>query len=213
MSICPYCHQEQEASKAANHIRWCLQNPKRQVYLDILSGTRQKQEYSEDRKMRMVLGIKKAWASGKYQESVQRKKGKIPHPQSREARDKISAAQRKLTKRRLMRYTREYRCKNGEIVLLDSSWEEELAKRLDDLQIDWVRPNYIIWVDKENKERKYFPDFYLPKYNIYLDPKNPAVEKAQKEKLDIVTKLLPNLVILHSLKECKEYSPAPAPAS
>ena len=195
-----------------NHVRWCKENPKRQLYLDTLSNTRE-QEYSEGRRARMGLGIRKAWAEGRYSESVRRKTGKPSHPQSQEARDKISAAQRKLTKRRLMRYTREYKCKNGEIVLLDSSWEEELAKRLDYLQVEWIRPSYIIWVDSKNKERKYFPDFYLPEYDIYLDPKNQAVEKAQKEKLDVVSKLLPNLIILHSLDACREYSPAPVPVS
>lgn len=57
-------------------------------------------------------------------------------------------------------------------VLLESSWEVKVAEKLDQLKIKWIRPKPLKWVDN-NKTRYYFPDFYLPDYNLYLDPKNP----------------------------------------
>ena len=36
------------------------------------------------------------------------------------------------------------------------------------------------------KERKYFPDAYLTKYDIYLDPKNPYLLTKDQYKLDYV---------------------------
>jgi len=47
-------------------------------------------------------------------------------------------------------------------VLLDSSWEVIVAKRLDELEIVWQRPKPIAWTDDLNKKRHYYPDFYLP---------------------------------------------------
>ncbi len=66
-----------------------------------------------------------------------------------------------------------------------------MAMLLDHTNINWVIPQQsIIWIDSTGKQRKYFPDFYLPRYDIYLDPKNPLVIKRQQEKLDAVTKII-----------------------
>lgn len=90
-------------------------------------------------------------------------------------------------------------------ILLDSSWELALAKRLDFLNIEWIRPDPIKWKDDEGIIHNYFPDFYLPKYDLYLDPKNPAAYNSQKEKIDCLKKQLTNLIILVTLDECKTY--------
>lgn len=79
------------------------------------------------------------------------------------------------------------KCENKE-VLLDSSWEIEIAKLLDKKDIKWVRPKYIKWQDDNNKTRMYYPDFYLLDYNVYLDPKNPYCMIQGKRKMEIVSK-------------------------
>lgn len=71
--------------------------------------------------------------------------------------------------------------------LLESSWELEIAKLLDSKNIEWYRPSPISWIDSEKKTHLYFPDFYLPKYHLYLDPKNPYCMERDKEKLEIVS--------------------------
>lgn len=48
----------------------------------------------------------------------------------------------------------------------------------------------IKWVDKNNKVRRYYPDFYLPDYNVYLDPKNPYCLERDKEKLNYITNIV-----------------------
>ena len=48
----------------------------------------------------------------------------------------------------------------------------------------------IKWVDSNNKTRRYFPDFYLPKYDRYLDPKNPYCMKQDEEKLKIISSMV-----------------------
>jgi len=73
-------------------------------------------------------------------------------------------------------------------VLLESSWEVKTAQLLDELGIVWIRPKHIKWIDSNQKERLYFPDFYLPKTDVYLDPKNPYCMEKDKEKLEVVSK-------------------------
>ena len=68
-------------------------------------------------------------------------------------------------------------------VILESSWQLEIAGLLDTFSIEWIRPNPIEWVDTDNKNHLYYPDFYLPQYNIYLDPKNPYCMDIDKEKM------------------------------
>jgi hypothetical protein len=71
----------------------------------------------------------------------------------------------------------------------DSNWEKDLAMFLDMKSIEWIQPKEPIkWIDCDNKTRKYFPDFYLPKFNLYLDPKNPICCYQQQEKLKVVSK-------------------------
>lgn len=69
----------------------------------------------------------------------------------------------------------------------DSKWEVKVAKWLDENKIKWIKPTVAeIWIDKVGKSRKYFADFYLPDYDLYLDPKNPFCINEQREKLDKV---------------------------
>lgn len=70
----------------------------------------------------------------------------------------------------------------------DSKWEIKIAEYLDEKNIIWIQPKTAIeWIDKRNKKRKYFPDFYLPDYNLYLDPKNPFIIQLQQEKLSYIS--------------------------
>ena len=73
-------------------------------------------------------------------------------------------------------------------VLLESSWEVEVATKLDEYDIKWIRPKFIKWEDSLGKTRRYFPDFYLPDYDMYLDPKNPYCMNKDKEKMTIIEK-------------------------
>ncbi len=76
-----------------------------------------------------------------------------------------------------------YMTKSGKIVHLQSSYEEKIAVELDKYNIEWKRPKYLIWKDNKGKEHRYYPDFYLPNYDIYLDPKNDYLIKKDEEKI------------------------------
>lgn len=57
-------------------------------------------------------------------------------------------------------------------VKLDSSYEVVVAESLDANNIFWERPGRFPYHDNNGILHYYTPDFYLPEYNIYLDPKN-----------------------------------------
>jgi len=75
-------------------------------------------------------------------------------------------------------------------IYMDSSWEYDIAKWLDEKNIEWVRSRKIIfwWTDSCNFKRRYYPDFYLPKYDLYLDSKNDYLMKKDSFKLAQVVK-------------------------
>lgn len=53
-----------------------------------------------------------------------------------------------------------------------STWEVEVAKVLDALQIDYkYEATRFTWIDAEGIKRIYIPDFYLKDYGIYLEVK------------------------------------------
>jgi len=78
----------------------------------------------------------------------------------------------------------------NENVLLESNWELKIAEKLDFLNIKWIRPKNIKWYDENNKMRLYYPDFYLPDYDLYLDPKNPYCMKKDEVKMNIISKII-----------------------
>ena len=66
-------------------------------------------------------------------------------------------------------------------IWFDSNWEVQVAKSLDFNNIRWHRPNVgFQWTDCG---KKYYPDFFLPDYNVYLDPKNPYLQKIDEQKI------------------------------
>lgn len=122
-------------------------------------------------------------------------------PHTEETKQKLREKALKSNHRRLKKKTIVY---NG--VLFDSSWELELAKRLDFLGVVWTRPDPIQWIDKEGVSHHYFPDFYLPKHNIYLDPKNEYAYKSQREKWEVLLSERNDIILLRSLEECLNFS-------
>ena len=126
---------------------------------------------------------------------------------TQETKEKLSVIGLNSKHRRLVKSVRDYTKLDGTVVQLDSSWEEALAKRLDSLNVSWIRPEPFKWIDKTGKARNYFPDFYLPEYNLFLDPKNPAAMQQQNEKVCWLRTNIPNIVFLESLEQINDYVP------
>jgi hypothetical protein len=78
---------------------------------------------------------------------------------------------------------------NGKLCVLGSPWEKELYDYLIENNIIWIRPSpYKYFLLSENRSANYFCDFYLPTFNLWIDPKNSYVAFLQAEKLEIVSR-------------------------
>lgn len=69
----------------------------------------------------------------------------------------------------------------------ESKWEEKLVLLLDSYNIRFFRPKPLKYTIN-NITKNYFPDVYLPDYDVFLEPKNPYLLSQQIEKLEIVQK-------------------------
>ncbi len=100
-----------------------------------------------------------------------------------ETREKLS----KLACQRLAKnskYSKNIEYKPG--VILESSYEVETAKILDDLNIEWIKVRWgFVWKTEGVRSKRYIPDFYLPKYDLYLDPKNDYLIIKDAEKIQL----------------------------
>jgi hypothetical protein len=76
----------------------------------------------------------------------------------------------------------------GTKTCLQSSYELKVSQILDKLKIKWTRPKPFNWIDSKKVNHKYYPDFYLEDFNIYLDPKNDYLIKLDKDKINRVKK-------------------------
>lgn len=75
---------------------------------------------------------------------------------------------------------------NGDVVYLQSSYEIEFAKILEDLKVDWHRPSPLKWIDDFGVEHRYYPDFKIGK--VYVDTKNDYLIKKDSRKIELVIK-------------------------
>lgn len=205
LTNCKYCNislDSMNASERANHSRWCHKNPKRDEYVAKNNGSQFKNPTVVTKR---TIGIKKAHADGKYDHVVNH--GSRGYKHTDETKEHLRQKALSSPHRRLVRSIRKYTKKDGTVVSLDSSWEEALAIRLDDIGVVWTRPDPIKWVDNNGITHNYFPDFYLVDFDLYLDPKNPYAIKAQQSKIDCLTKQIKNLLILKGLDECENFTP------
>lgn len=99
---------------------------------------------------------------------------------SDEYREKCRQAQLTNPRRRLLRKPIYY---NN--IRLDSSYELKVAISLDENNIIWTRPDPFKYIDNNGNQHHYFPDFYLPQFNVYLDPKNDFLIQTQSEKIKL----------------------------
>jgi hypothetical protein len=207
--VCKHCKNEFDIADKpsgwmANHSRWCDENPKKSEYkkgslkaIEAMNAARKKNGYHNHYTKAKLEGreIPESPMKGKPGTFL----GKTHTEETKQILSEKALAS---SHRRLKKNTIEYKG-----ILLDSSWELELAKRLDELKIKWVRPDPIPWVDEYGVTHNYFPDFYLEDYDLFLDPKNPQAVKVQMKKLNCLLTQYPNIIIIESLDECKQYKP------
>lgn len=92
-------------------------------------------------------------------------------------------------------------------ISMDSTWEVEVAKLMDSLNIKWDRSKKLClwWYDDKNNKRRYHPDFYLPNFDVFLDTKNKYLMEQDKYKIQKVLENNKVNLIVGSLEVVKNY--------
>ena len=95
---------------------------------------------------------------------------------------------------------------------MDSTWEIELAKKLNDLSISWERDtgkHRLTYIDTEGSIRNYFPDFYLPDFDVYIEVKGYWTSKTKQKMNSVIERNKQvSIVILESLEEIRSFKHA-----
>lgn len=86
---------------------------------------------------------------------------------------------------------------------VQGTWELNLALKMNELNILWQRCKPLVYY-KENKEKRYTPDFYLPEYNLFLEIKGFWIADS-KEKMRLVSEQHPYLKDLIKIIEKDNY--------
>lgn len=203
---CKFCSKVcKNSNSLRNHERLCNSNPNRQVIVSNFIN------YNEKRKQ---LNIK-----GKNQ-FTKAKELRLETPKvSEEAKQKISKANRgreqsveerkmrsDIMKKTVEKYPESYTKRNvvGRVknitykdVVLKGTWELIVAKWLDENRLFWEH-EFKSFEYEWNGIRKYYPDFYLPDFDIFIEVKGYETER------DLAKwKSVPNLVVF-KLKEINQ---------
>lgn len=184
--ICLYCLKEcKNTNSLKNHERCCPSNNNRN-YKNGMTGKKGSNQYIKAKIMglekpiydRSHLSLSGCAAASSEQKSIWAKEAKTGGYKPNAGRSK------------------KFRVKDSfdNDVVLQSSYELECSLLLDNLKIKWIRPKHLKYNDK-----KYFADFYLTEYDLYLDPKNDYKAKLDESKIKSVIEQ--NNVKVHILKK------------
>jgi len=84
----------------------------------------------------------------------------------------------------------QYITKDKKKVDLQGSWEERFVKFLDEKSVKWERNKVGYKYLFEDKQRQYYPDFYLKDYNVFVEVKGYETEKDKAKWMQFPFKLL-----------------------
>lgn len=181
MLICKYCRKEcKNKNSLRNHERTCPSNVNR-VYKNGMTGKKGRNQHMKAKE----LGIASyGTMSDNAKERLRILASNRTH--TTETKEKLSrfAKERSLgghtSKQRLY-----FKKKNGDVVYLQSSYEVKFATLLEELCVEWSRPEPLMWTDDAGVDHRYYPDFKIG--HKYADTKNDYLVLKDKDKIDKVS--------------------------
>jgi hypothetical protein len=94
-------------------------------------------------------------------------------------------------------------------IWMDSTWELCLAQRLDEIGITWERDlkkHVFLYQDEKGEERKYFPDFYLPLHDLYIEVKGYWTKQTRHKMNEVLSRNSNSkFLILESLEQIRSF--------
>ena len=203
--VCKYCGKEcKNDNSLRNHERLCKCNPTHQTITNWSRGF-------ADYNIKLSKGEVVRRASNQY---IKAEELGIDKPSlSEESRNKLSASAAKRTysedlkkrisesmKNAVKNHPESYssrlinsRKHRGEYkgFRMDSKWEEDVARYLDEVGVSWIKSDRFFEYMWNGSLHRYFPDFYLPEYDRYIE-----VKGYERERDTIKYKSVPNLILI-----------------
>lgn len=163
---CRYCGKDcKNENSLRNHERLCKLNPDRQLSGFELYNKSGKHIGVNQYTKAEELGLPKPMLSEEARKKLS-EKGKLQR-HSEETKKKLSEA----AKRNNFGGWHTSKTFNYKGIKLDSSYEVKFAEDLDKNNIKWERPKPLLY-KLNGEEHRYYPDFFLPDYNVFVDTKN-----------------------------------------
>ena len=170
--FCQYCNKQcKNLNSLTQHELRCKHNPdaiknfipKTFTYKDRIGWSKGHTKETDERVKHVSEGV------NKYLDTVNHHTKGTKHTE--EVRKKLSENARKNNWQSHFGKRKVYEYKG---IRFDSSFEVLVAEDLDNNNVSWIKPKYGLFTyqDINNKIHTYTPDFYLPDYDVYLDPKN-----------------------------------------
>ena len=198
MFNCKYCGKEcKNKNSLIQHEIRCKQNPNK-LDLSYLDEIRKKAIVSNHKGENQYTKAKRNNYTVVISDELRKKFGDIWR--GKHLPDEMKAKISEGMKKAVQKYPNSYSSSNvnGRVkhyeyngIILDGKWEVKVAKYLDKLNIEWLKPSSgfkYIW---NNEEHMYFPDFYLPTYDIYIE-----VKGYERERDLYKWKSLDNLIVI-----------------
>lgn len=188
---CKYCDREFNTARGLHYHEYhCCKNP------NGVSLKETRKAYPSTRKSRICTDetkqkLKNLWLSESYRQkqkdslNKRKQEGTLGSKHTEETKQKLREIRNKVlrenpSKNNLRRKSYKF---NGDI--LDSQYEVKVASELLKNHIRYeAKPHYLEYV-LNGTSHLYFPDFYLPDYNVYLDPKNSFLISEGQKRLGI----------------------------
>lgn len=172
MFECKYCKKEFSKRAIKNHEIRCPSNPNRE-YKNGMLGKKGGNQYTKAKE----LGLEKP----KYDTKCWNFSGACKW--SKPQRSAAAKAQGFGGYRENAGRSKKFKVLDsfGKEVTLQSTYELRCSEILNLLSIKWIRPKALKY-----DARNYFADFYLPEYDIWLDPKNKYKAALDMEKINKV---------------------------
>ena len=200
--ICKYCNKScKNKNSLIQHEIRCKMNPNKidvksnfiQYNKDIKEGIIEK-IYSNQYTKSKILGLPKPEIKEETRKKLSNAwKGKT---HKEETKKKISLAMKRVVKEKPESYSSSN--VNGRVKkvkynnqIFDSSWEVIVAKFLDENGYEWYKPTNGFEYFWENNTHLYYPDFYIPSLNLYIE-----VKGYKRDRDEYKWKVMDNLFII-----------------
>lgn len=178
--ICSFCLKEWKSnSSLTQHVRACKDNPDRviappksEAWKESMKNKRANNQYTKP-------GLDYIISDSTREKLSVSSKGKTWSEERKLRHSQIMSA---VVENNPDSYTKNNVCGRVKIIdyngtKLKGTWEVRVAKWLDSISIRWeseANPSKYYW---EGKTRKYFPDFYLIDYDVYIEVKGYRTER------------------------------------